>query len=127
MREDMRMILSLPINTGDITYDFNSYNDIMNANPQVQAAMLAGLAKRAAQGDPQAVKLVREIAGVDDLNNKHYPMPLETSNQDIVFVGRIRDDLTSDNGLNIWCCGDQIRKGAATNCVQIAELVAATL
>lgn len=70
MREDMRMILSLPVNTGDITYDFNSYNDIMNANPQVQAAMLAGLAKRAAQGDPQAVKLVREIAGVDDLNNK---------------------------------------------------------
>ncbi len=59
---------------------------------------------------------------VDDLANRQYPMPLDTSDQDIVFVGRIRDDLTSDNGLNIWCCGDQVRKGAATNTVQIAEL-----
>ena len=59
---------------------------------------------------------------VDDLANKRYPMPLDTSDQDIVFVGRIRDDLTSDNGLNLWCCGDQVRKGAATNTVQIAEL-----
>ena len=60
---------------------------------------------------------------VDDLANKRYPMPLETSDQDIVFIGRIRDDLTSDNGLNIWCCGDQVRKGAATNAVQVAELL----
>ena len=60
---------------------------------------------------------------VDDLKNKQYPMPLDTSDQDTVFVGRIRDDLTSDNGLNIWCCGDQVRKGAATNAVQIAELL----
>ena len=60
---------------------------------------------------------------VDDLQNKQYPMPLDTSDQDIVFVGRIRDDLTSDNGLNLWCCGDQVRKGAATNTVQIAELL----
>ena len=59
---------------------------------------------------------------VDDLKNKQYPMPLDTSDQDIVFVGRIRDDLTSDHGLNLWCCGDQVRKGAATNTVQIAEL-----
>ena len=62
---------------------------------------------------------------VDDLKNKQYPMPLDTSDQDTVFVGRIRDDLTSDNGLNIWCCGDQVRKGAATNAVQIAELLVA--
>ena len=60
---------------------------------------------------------------VDDLAAKRYPMPLETSDQDLVFVGRIRDDLTSDNGLNIWCCGDQVRKGAATNAVQIAQLL----
>ena len=59
---------------------------------------------------------------VDDLGSKRYPMPLDTSDQDLVFVGRIRDDLTSDNGLNVWCCGDQVRKGAATNTVQIAEL-----
>ena len=60
---------------------------------------------------------------VDDLANKEYPMPLETSDQDLVFVGRIRPDLTDDNGICLWCCGDQVRKGAATNAVQIAELV----
>ena len=60
---------------------------------------------------------------VDDLDNKVYPMPLDTSNQDIIFVGRIRDDLTDERGLNVWCCGDQVRKGAATNAIQIAELV----
>ena len=60
---------------------------------------------------------------VDDLKNHVYPMPLDTSDQDLVFVGRIREDLTSPRGLNLWCCGDQVRKGAATNAVQIAELL----
>ncbi|MDY4221669.1 MAG: aspartate-semialdehyde dehydrogenase [Candidatus Faecousia sp.] len=60
---------------------------------------------------------------VDDLSKKQYPMPLDTSDQDIVFVGRIRPDLTDDNGLCLWCCGDQVRKGAATNAIQIAELL----
>ena len=60
---------------------------------------------------------------VDDLAKKEYPMPLDTSDQDIVFVGRIRPDLTDDNGLCLWCCGDQVRKGAATNAIQIAELL----
>ena len=59
----------------------------------------------------------------DDVANGIYPMPLETSDQDTVFVGRIREDLTDANGLALWCCGDQIRKGAATNAVQIAELL----
>ena len=60
---------------------------------------------------------------VDDLARKQYPMPLDTSDQDIVFVGRIRPDLTDDKGLCLWCCGDQVRKGAATNAIQIAELL----
>ena len=60
---------------------------------------------------------------VDDLANKSYPMPLDTSDQDTVFVGRIRPDLTDPNGLCLWCCGDQVRKGAATNAIQIAELL----
>lgn len=59
----------------------------------------------------------------DDLAAKVYPMPLDTSDQDTVFVGRIRDDLTNEKGLTLWCCGDQIRKGAATNAIQIAELL----
>ena len=60
---------------------------------------------------------------VDDLGEAQYPMPLDTSDQDLVFVGRIRPDLTDDEGLCLWCCGDQIRKGAATNAIQIAELL----
>ena len=60
---------------------------------------------------------------VDDLSKKMYPMPLDTTDQDIVFVGRIRPDLTDDNGISLWCCGDQVRKGAATNAIQIAELL----
>ena len=51
----------------------------------------------------------------------HVPSPLETSNQDIVYVGRIREDLCEEKGLAMWCCGDQIRKGAAANAVQIME------
>ena len=62
---------------------------------------------------------------MDDLKNKVYPMPLETTDQDIVFVGRIRPDLTDDCGISLWCCGDQVRKGAATNAIQIAELLIA--
>ena len=79
---------------------------------------------------PVSVKEAREVIAkapgcrlVDDLANKQYPMPLDTSDQDIVFVGRIRPDLTDDNGLCLWCCGDQVRKGAATNAIQIAELL----
>ena len=60
---------------------------------------------------------------VDDLGAKQYPMPLDTTDQDIVFVGRIRPDITDECGLSLWCCGDQVRKGAATNCIQIAELL----
>ena len=79
---------------------------------------------------PVTVDQVREVISkapgcklVDDLANKRYPMPLETSDQDIVFVGRIRPDLTDENGICLWCCGDQVRKGAATNAIQIAELL----
>ena len=74
----------------------------------------------------QARKLIAAAPGcklTDDLSNRVYPMPLDTSDQDLVFVGRIREDLTHDRGLNIWCCGDQVRKGAATNAIQIAELL----
>ena len=76
------------------------------------------------------VEEVREVLAnapgcrlVDDLNAKQYPMPLDTSGQDIVYVGRIRPDLTDENGICLWCCGDQVRKGAATNTIQIAELL----
>ena len=79
---------------------------------------------------PVTVEQAREVIAkapgcklVDDLAKKEYPMPLYTSDQDLVFVGRIRPDLTDPNGICLWCCGDQVRKGAATNAVQIAELL----
>ncbi len=56
---------------------------------------------------------------VEDYEGRCYPTPLDTSNQNLVWVGRIREDLTDENGLTLWCCGDQIRKGAAANAVQI--------
>ncbi|CAM3076126.1 aspartate-semialdehyde dehydrogenase [Streptobacillus ratti] len=60
---------------------------------------------------------------VDDVKNNIYPTPLMTEGKDEVFVGRIRRDETVDNGLNLWVVADNIRKGAATNAVQILELL----
>lgn len=60
---------------------------------------------------------------VDDLENQQYPMPSDCDGDDGVFIGRIREDLSSDNGLAFWCVSDNLRKGAATNAVQIAELL----
>lgn len=59
----------------------------------------------------------------DDPGQNRYPMPVLVEGQDDCFVGRIREDLTLPNGLNFWAVGDQLRKGAATNAVQIAELL----
>ena len=60
---------------------------------------------------------------MDDPANKVYPMPLFIAGKDPVYVGRIRKDLTCDNGLTFWCVSDQIKKGAALNAVQIAQLL----
>ncbi|MBV1756869.1 MAG: aspartate-semialdehyde dehydrogenase [Dethiosulfatibacter sp.] len=74
----------------------------------------------------KAKELLKNANGVklvDDLDKNQYPMPLDTSDQDLIFVGRIRKDISRDNSLSLWCCGDQVRKGAATNAIQIAELL----
>ena len=76
----------------------------------------------------QARALLAQAPGVrvvDDPAHSRYPMPLETSDQDLVFVGRLREDISDDthHSLTFWCCGDQVRKGAATNAVQIAQLL----
>ena len=79
---------------------------------------------------PCTVEQVKEVLanaqGVviqDDLQNNIYPMALTAENNDQVFVGRIRKDDTVESGINLWCVADNIRKGAATNAVQIAEKV----
>ena len=64
------------------------------------------------------------IVVVDDLSAKQYPMPLNCNGRDEVFIGRIREDLSHPTGLAFWCVSDNLRKGAATNAVQIAELLA---
>lgn len=61
------------------------------------------------------------VVVVDNPQQKEYPMPLFVAGKDPVFVGRIRKDLTNDNGLSFWIVGDQIKKGAALNAVQIAQ------
>ena len=74
----------------------------------------------------QARKVLSEAPGVklkDDVNANKYPMPLETSSQDDVYVGRVREDTSCQNGLALWVAGDQLLKGAALNAVQIAEVL----
>ncbi len=65
------------------------------------------------------------ITVLDDLASGVYPMPIDGDGKDDVFVGRIREDLSCENGLAFWCVSDNLRKGAATNAVQIAELLVA--
>lgn len=74
-----------------------------------------------------AKKILKSAPGVilqDDPANNIYPMPIYSSDKDEVFVGRVRKDISIENGLAIWVAADQIRKGAATNAIQIAEIVA---
>jgi aspartate-semialdehyde dehydrogenase len=80
-----------------------------------------------------SVERARELFGrfpglrvVDDPAEARYPMPLTVEGQDDCVVGRIREDLSHERGLNFWVVGDQLRKGAATNAVQIAELLTGT-
>ena len=82
--------------------------------------------------EPITVEAAREafsqapgITLMDDPATRTYPMPLFTADKDDVYVGRIRPDLANDHGLTFWLCGDQIRKGAALNAVQIAEYLIA--
>ena len=69
----------------------------------------------------EALKAAPGVTVVDDPQNYIYPMPLESAGHDDIYVGRIRKDLAEDNGNTLWLTGDQIRKGAALNAVQIAE------
>jgi aspartate-semialdehyde dehydrogenase len=80
---------------------------------------------------PITVEKVRELLAaapgvqlVDDFARKRYPMPIDSAGKDDTFVGRIRKDQSVENGLTMWVVADNIRKGAATNAVQIAELLA---
>ena len=74
----------------------------------------------------QARKLLTAAPGVklvEDWQTNYFPMPMDATGQDPVLVGRIRQDISQDCNLELWLCGDQIRKGAALNAIQIAELL----
>ena len=69
----------------------------------------------------QAIAAAPGVTLQDDPANLVYPMPMDTAGKDDIYVGRVRKDLSDDCGLTFWLSGDQIRKGAALNAVQIAE------
>jgi aspartate-semialdehyde dehydrogenase len=74
----------------------------------------------------KALELLSQAPGVqvlDDPVNRRYPMPLYVAGKDDCFVGRIREDISCERGLNLFVVGDQLRKGAALNAIQIAELL----
>ena len=114
---------------------FNETRKIMHSDVKVSATCVRVPSLRAHSESvwveteqPVSVAQAREAFAtapgcvlMDEPDKKIYPMPLFLSGKDEVFVGRIRKDLTNDNGLSFWCVSDQIRKGAALNAVQIAE------
>lgn len=114
---------------------FNETRKIMNSDIEVSATCVRVPVMRAHSEStwieterPVSVEEAREaflngegIVLVDNPAKKEYPMPLDVAGHDAVYVGRIRKDLTNDNGLTFWTVSDQIRKGAAVNAVQIAE------
>ncbi|MCM1291267.1 MAG: aspartate-semialdehyde dehydrogenase [Prevotella sp.] len=78
--------------------------------------------------NPVSVEAVREamekapgIVMIDDTKNLKYPMPIDLAGKDPVYVGRLRKDISNENGITFWCVSDQIKKGAALNAVQIAQ------
>ena len=114
---------------------FNETRKIMHSDIRVSSTCVRVPALRAHSESiwveterPVSVEEAREAFGKaaglvvqDNPAGQNYPMPLFLSGQDPVYVGRIRKDLANDNGLTFWIVGDQIKKGAALNAVQIAE------
>lgn len=114
---------------------FNETRKIMHSDVRVSATCVRVPALRAhsesiwveterAISPEEAKAAFQQAEGcvlMDEPENKKYPMPLYLSGTDKVYIGRVRTDLSRENGLTFWCVGDQIRKGAALNAVQIAE------
>ena len=70
----------------------------------------------------KALSNAKGVTLKDDFKNRIYPTTLDSSNRDNVFVGRVREDISVNNGICMWVVGDQLRKGAALNAIQIAEI-----
>ena len=97
---------------------------MQNEGRRIIAVTLRTESKVSIEDAKAAVAAYPGVKLIEDYEGRCYPTPLDTTDQDIVWVGRIRQDLTDENGITLWCCGDQIRKGAASNAVQILKLLA---
>jgi aspartate-semialdehyde dehydrogenase len=93
------------------------YGHSESVNIETEKKITAALARELLTGAPG-------VRVEDDGANGVYPMPVDAAGQDLTLVGRIREDETIENGLNLWVVADNLRKGAATNAVQIAEILA---
>lgn len=123
-KEEMKMVNETKKIMGDDTIQvtattvrvpvFNSHSEAVNI--ETREKLTAARAR----------ELLRQAPGVvvvDDLDNKAYPLAVRADGRDEVFVGRIREDFSIANGLNLWVVADNLRKGAATNAIQIAEVL----
>ncbi len=73
----------------------------------------------------EVTQILQNSPGVElmeDFENNRFPMPIDVTGRNSIAVGRVRQDISNENALELWLCGDQIRKGAALNAIQIAEL-----
>lgn len=118
MQNEGRRILHLP----ELTVSCTCVRVPVIRSHSISATLRFGPARLRGRG-PGCHRPCTGCRLIDRTDEGYYPMPLEASEQDLIFVGRFRPDLTDPNGLCLWCCGDQIRKGAATNAIQIAELL----
>ena len=99
---------------------YNETRKIMHTDAKC-SAMCVRVSSISVEEAQKAIAAAPGCTLVDDPANLKYPMPLETAGKDDVYVGRVRKDLSDENGLTFWLSGDQIRKGAALNAVQIGE------
>ena len=123
-KEEMKMVNETKKIMGDDTIEvtattvrvpvFYGHSEALNIETERKVTPVQA---RALLADAPGIKVV------DDPSKNQYPMPLDAAGQDLTLVGRIREDFSITNGLNMWIVADNVRKGAATNAVQIAEIL----
>jgi aspartate-semialdehyde dehydrogenase len=123
--EEMKMVLETRKILGDDSIGVNATCiRVPVANCHSESILIETERKLSAADARRLLEAMPGVVVVDDLESKIYPMPRDCSGRDEVFVGRIREDASSPCGISLWCVSDNLRKGAATNAVQIAEYLA---
>ena len=123
--EEMKMVLETRKILGDESIGVNATCvRVPVANCHSESILIETERKLSAAEARRLLAAAPGIVVTDDLEAKLYPLPRSCSGRDEVFVGRIREDESGPNGIALWCVSDNLRKGAATNAVQIAEYLA---